>query len=50
MPPNDIDIDNGSKEDLPSIDIDGSTGMGPEVDGEGVVSVQKVNTTTTTTN
>ena len=49
MRPNDIDIGieivYSSKEDLPNIDIDGSTGMGPEVDGEGVVSVRKVNTT-----
>ena len=52
MRPNDIDIGieivYSSKEDLPNIDIDGIIGMGPEVDGEGVVSVQKVNTTTTT--
>ena len=52
MQPNDIDIGieivYSSKEDLPNIDIDGSTGTGPEVDGEGVVSVRKVNTTPTT--
>ena len=53
MRPNDIDIGieivYSSKEDLPNIDIDGSTGMGPEeAGGEGVVSVRKVNTTPTT--
>ena len=52
MRPNDIDIGieivYSSKENPPNIDIDGSTGMGPEAGGEGVVSVRKVNTTPTT--
>ena len=49
MQPDNIDIDieivYSSKEDLPNIDIDGSNGSGPEADGEGMVSVRKVNTT-----
>ena len=47
-PPNDIDIDNGGKQDLPTIDIDNITDRVPEVDGERVESVLVVNVTTTT--
>ena len=46
-PPN--DIDNGGKQDLPTIDIDNITDRVPEVDGERVESVLVVNVTTTTT-
>ena len=42
------DIDNGGKQDLPTIDFDNITDRVPEVDGERVASVLVVNATTTT--